>query len=79
MVLDILNAVGDACDVARTALALRALSSEVATMAVDLCDMLPSRERPELLAEMQNLGRADSETTAAYRWAIEQNRSYDRI
>jgi len=60
MILDVLDAV--------TAV------GELVDVSVTLHDMFASHESPELLAKMKGMGRTESESTLAYKWALEQGK-----
>jgi hypothetical protein len=62
MILDVLDAV--------------ATVGELVDVSATLLDMFASHESPELLAKMKGMGRTESETTLAYKWALEQRRTH---
>ncbi len=46
---------------------------EIMEVPAMLYNIFSSHESPKLLAEMQDMGRTESESTAAYRWALEKS------
>ncbi len=47
---------------------------EIVEVPVMLYAIFSSHESPKLLAEIRDMGRIESESTLAYKWALEQSK-----